>query len=88
MSEESREEMDTEKPAGNTKHLIYITMTDKPRIVTVINRAMAMVSVTLNTIAETRKLLNKNTQIIVDHQMIGTKINTFQLEMKKPDPQH
>ena len=43
---------------------------------------MVMSSITLNTRAERRKLLNKNTQTIVDTQMIGTK-NTFQLKLKK-----
>ena len=36
----------------------------------------------VNTRAERRKLLNKNTQTRVDNQMIGTKKNTFQLELK------
>ena len=35
----------------------------------------------LNTRAERRKLLNKNTRTRVDTQMIGTKKNTFQLEL-------
>ena len=39
-----------------------------------------MGSITLNTRAERRKLLNKNTRTRVDNQMIGTKKNTFQLE--------
>ena len=43
---------------------------------------MVIVSVTLNTSAERRKLLNKNTLSRVDSQMIGTKKNTFQLELK------
>ena len=38
--------------------------------------------ITLNTRAERRKLLNKNTRTRVDTQMIGTKKNTFQLELK------
>ena len=42
-----------------------------------------MGSITLNTRAERRKLLNKNTRSIVDTQMIGTKKNTFQLELNK-----
>ncbi len=53
--------------------------------VTVINRinigsdnGMVMGSVNLNTRAESRKLLNKNTRTRVDTQMIGTKKNTFQ----------
>ena len=41
-----------------------------------------MGSVTLNTRAERRKLLNKNTRTRVDTEMIGTKKNTFQLELK------
>ena len=41
-----------------------------------------MGSITLNTRAERRKLLNKNTRTRVDTQMIGTKKNTFQLELK------
>ena len=67
-------------------------MTDKPSMVTdvtVINRVntesdhrMVMGSITLNTRAERRKLLNKNTRTRVDTQMIGTKKNTFQLELK------
>ena len=40
-------------------------------------------SVTLNTRAERKKLLNKNTRTTVDTQLIGTKKNTFQLELKK-----
>ena len=67
-------------------------MTDKPSMVTdvtVINRSnitikhrIVMGSVTLSTRAERRKLLNKNTQTRVDTQLIGTKKNTFQLELK------
>ena len=41
-----------------------------------------MGSITLNTRAERRKLLNKNTRTRVDTQIIGTKKNTFQLELK------
>ena len=41
-----------------------------------------MGSITINTIAESRKLLNKNTRTRVDTKMIGTKKNTFQLELK------
>ena len=80
-------------PDGNTKNEIDYTMTDKPSMVTdvtVINRVnigsdhrMAMGSITLNTRAERRKLLNKNTRTRVDTQMIGTKKNMFQLELKK-----
>ena len=40
-----------------------------------------MGSITLNR-AERRKLLNKNTRTRFDTQMIGTKKNTFQLELK------
>ena len=68
-------------------------MTDKPSMVTdvtVINRVnigsdhmMVMGSITLNTRTERRKLLNKNTRTRVDTQMIGTKKNTFQFELKK-----
>ena len=79
-------------PGGNTKNEIDYIMTDKPSMVTdvtVINRVnigsdhrMVMGSITLNTRAERRKLLNKNTRTRVDTQMIGTKKNTFQLELK------
>ena len=92
ISEESREEMDMENPDGHTKNEIDYIMTDKPSIVTdmtVINRVnngsdhrMVMGSITLSTRAERRKLLNKNTRTRVDTQMIGTKKNTFQLELK------
>ena len=67
-------------------------MTDKPSMVTDVtainrinigsNHMMVMRSVTLNTNAERRKLLNKITQTIVDTLMIGTKNNTFQLELE------
>ena len=67
-------------------------MTNIPSMVTdvtVINRInigsdhmMVMDSITLYTIAERRKLLNKNTRRRVDTQMIGTKKSTFQLELK------
>ena len=67
-------------------------MTDNPSMVTdvtVINRVnigsdhrMVMGSIMLNTRAERRKLLNKNTRTRVDTPMIGTKKNTFQLELK------
>ncbi len=81
-------------PDGNTKNEIDYIMTDKPSMVTdvtVINRVnigsdhhrMVMGSITLNTRAERRKLLNKNTRTRVDTQMIGTKKNTFQLDLKK-----
>ena len=76
----------------NTNEIDYI-MTDKPSMVidlTVINRVnigsyhmMVMGSITLNTSAERRKLLNKNTWTRVDTQIIGTEKNTFQLELKK-----
>ena len=79
-------------PDGNTRNEIDYIMTDKPSMVTdvtVINRVnigsdhrMVMGSITLNTRAERRKLLNKNTRTRVDTQMIGTKKNTFQLELK------
>ena len=67
-------------------------MTGKPSMftdVTVINRVnigndhmMVMGSTSLNTRAERRKLLNENTRTRVDTQMIGTKKNTSQLELK------
>ena len=73
-------------------------MTDKPNMVTdvtVINHVniesdhrMVMGSITLNTRAERMKLLNKNTRTRIDTQMIGTKKNTFQLELKKTGSQH
>ena len=78
---------------GNTKNEFDYIMIDKPSMVTdvtVINRVnigsdhrMVMSSITLNTRAERRKLLNKNTRTRVDTQMIGTKKNTFQFELKK-----
>ena len=79
-------------PDGHTKNEIDYIMTDQPSMVTditVINRInigsdhiMVMGFITLNTRAERRKLLNKNTRTRVDTQMIGTKKNTFQLELK------
>ena len=67
-------------------------MTDKPSTVTdvtLINRInigsdhrMVMGSITLNTRAERRKLINKNTRTRVDTQIIGTRKNTFKLELK------
>ena len=67
-------------------------MTDKPSMitdVTVLNRVniesdhrMVMGSITPNTRAERRKLLNKNTRTRVDTQMVGSKKNTFQIELK------
>ena len=57
--------------------------------VTVINRInigsdrmMVMGSITLNTRTERRKLLNKNTRTRIGTQMVGTKKNMFQLELK------
>ena len=79
-------------PDGNTKNEIDYITTDEPSMVTdvtVINSVnigsdhmMIMGSITLNTRAERRKLLNKNTRPRVDTQMIGTKKDTFQLELK------
>ena len=79
-------------PDGNTKNEIDYIMTDKLSMVTdmtVINRInivsdhrMVTSSIMLTTRAERRKLLNKNTQTRVDTQIIGTKKNTFQLELK------
>ena len=79
-------------PDGNTKNEIDYIMTDQPSMVTdvtVKNRVnigsdhrMVMGSIALNTRAERRKLLNKNTRTRVDTQIIGTKKNTFQLELK------
>ena len=79
-------------PDGHTRNEIDYIMTDKPSMVTdvtVINRInigsdhrMVVGSITLNTRAERGKLLNKNTRTRVDTQMIGTKKNTFQLELK------
>ena len=67
-------------------------MTDKPSMVTdvtVINRIhigsdhrMVMGSITLNTGAERRKPLNKNSRTRVDTSIIGAKKNTFQLELQ------
>ena len=92
ISEESREETDMGNPYGHTENEIDYIMTDKPSMVTdvtVINRInigsdhrMVMGSITLNTRAERRKLLNKITRTRVATQMIGTKKNTFQLELK------
>ena len=71
-------------------------MTDTPSVVTDVtvihrinigsDRRMVMGSITLNTRAERRKLLNKNTRTRVDTQMIGTKKNTCQLELKNRFP--
>ena len=93
ISEEAGRRWTWRSPDGNTKNEIDYIMTDKPSMVTdvtVINRVnigsehrMVMGSITLNTRAERRKLLNKNTRTRVDSQMIGTKKNTFQLELKK-----
>ena len=78
-------------PDGHTKNEIDYIMTGTPSMVTdvtVKNRiniggdhSVVMGSIMLNTRAERRKLLNKNTRTRVDTQMIGTK-NTFQLELK------
>ena len=83
-------------PDGHIRNEIDYTMTDKPSMVTdvtVINRInigsdhrMVMGSITLNTRAERRKLLNKNTRTRVDTQMIGTKKNTFQVVLKNRFP--
>ena len=80
-------------PGGNIKNEIEYIMTDKPSMltdVTVINRIdivsdhiMAMGFVTLNTIAERRKLLNNNTKTRVHTQMIGTRKNTFSTRTEK-----
>ena len=79
-------------PDGHTKNEIEYIMTDRPSMVTdvtVINRItfgsdhmMVIGSITLNTRAERRKLLNKNTRTRVDTQITGPKKNTFQLELK------
>ena len=79
-------------PDGHTRNEIDNIMTDKASMVTdvtVINRInigrdhrMVMGTVTLNAKAERRKLLNKNTQTRIDTQMIVTKKNTFQFELK------
>ena len=79
-------------PDGQTKNEIDYIMTDKPSMVTdvtVINRInigtdhrRVMGFITLNTRPERRELLNKNTRTRVDTHMIGTKKNTFQLELK------
>ena len=79
-------------PGGHTKKEIDYLMTDKLSMVTdvtVINRInigsdhmKIMGSITPNTRAERRQLLNKNTRTRVDTQMIATKKNTFQRELK------
>ena len=76
-------------PDGNTKNEIDYIMTDKPSMVTdvtVINRVNIGSDGNelhyANTRAERRKLLNNNTRTRVDTQMIGTKKNMFQLELK------
>ena len=76
-------------PDRHTINEIDYIMTDKPSMVTdvtVVKRvnirsdhSMVMGSFTLNTRAERRKLLNKNTRTRVDTQIIETKKNTFQL---------
>ncbi len=45
------------------------------------DHSMVMGSITLNTRAEGRKLLNKNTRTRVDTQITGTKKNMFHLEL-------
>ena len=80
------------RPDGTKNEIDYIT-TDKSSMVTdvtVTNRfnigndyRMVMGSITLNTRAERRKLLIKNTRTRVDTQMTGTKKNTFQLKLIK-----
>ena len=82
-------------PGGRAKNEIDYIMSDRPSMVTdvtVINRinigsdyGMVMGSVTLNTRAERRNLLNKNTRKRVDTQMIGANKNTFQLATEKQD---
>ena len=57
-------------------------MTDQQSINIGSDHRVVMCSVTLNTRAERRKVLNKNTQTRVDPHMTGTKKNTFQLELK------
>ena len=79
--------MTRRSPDGNTKNEIDYIMTNTPSMVTdvtVINRVnigsdhrMVMGSITLNTSAERRKLLNKNTRTRVDTQMFRTKKNTI-----------
>ena len=79
-------------PDGQTKNEIDYIMPDKPSMVTdvsVINRInigsdhkVVMGSITLNTRVERMKHLNKNTRTRVDPQIIGTKKNTFQFELK------
>ena len=79
-------------PDGNTKNNIDYIITDNPSMVTdvtVLSRVkigsyhrMVLGSITLNTRAERRKLLNKITRTRVDTEMIGTKKNTFQIELK------
>ena len=79
-------------PDGHTKHEIDYIMTDKPSMVTDVTRHKPHqhwkwpqdgngLYYTKHQ-AEMRKLLNKNTRTSVDTQMIGTKKNTFQLELK------
>ena len=79
-------------PDGHTKNEIDYIVTDKASMVTDmtdINRItigsdhrMVMGSITRNTRAARRKLLNKNTRTRVDTLMIETKKNMFQLELK------
>ena len=87
-----KEFQDDKHTVGNTKNERDYIMTDKLSTVTnvtVINHInigsdhmMVIGSVTLNTRAERRKLLNKNSRTRVDTQMIGTKKNTFHLGLK------
>ena len=94
-SEESREDMDMEKPwwkhyKWNRLHhdwqIEHGYRRDRHRRLNSTNIGsddrLVIGSVTLNTRAERRKLVNKNTQTRVDTQIIGTKKNTFQLELK------
>ena len=82
-------------PDGHTRNEIDYTMTDKPSMVTdvtVINRInirrdrmMVMGSITLNTRAERRKLLNKNTRTRVDTKIEHELINRFTALEKHDD---
>ena len=72
-------------PDGHTRNEIDYIMTDKLSMVTDVNLSdhrILIGSVKLNSRAEKRKLLNKNTLPSVDTQTIGTKKNAFQLELK------
>ena len=82
-------------PDGHTRNEIDYIMTDKPSMVTdatVINRInigrdhrMVMGSITLNTRAERRKLLNKNTRTRVDTQIELELKNRFTAQEKHDD---